>query len=84
MNTGTTCETLFDIRLALSCALGCLAIKMVIAHNHPSNRLAPSLNDIKITEKLKSAAETMDIKLEDHLIVTKYGYYSFRDCQLIK
>ena len=52
---------------------------MVVAHNHPSGNLKPSLPDESLTKKIKESAAMMDIKLLDHIIVTKEGYYSFAD-----
>ena len=52
---------------------------MVVAHNHPSGNLKPSLPDESLTKKIKESAAMMDIKLLDHVIVTKDGYYSFSD-----
>jgi len=49
------------------------------SHNHPSGNLAASREDIKITEKLKSACQLLDLSLLDHLIVTDEGYLSFAD-----
>lgn len=84
INTGTGSKTLFDIKLAMACALNCMASKIIIAHNHPSGILKPSAGDIAITEKLNYAAEVLDIKLVDHLIITKKDFYSFLTNQLIK
>ena len=50
---------------------------IVIAHNHPSGKAYPSKEDITITEQLSSSLKMMNIKLLDHLIITKYDYYSF-------
>jgi DNA repair protein RadC len=50
---------------------------IIVAHNHPSGQLKPSNEDIKITEKLKDAGEVLGIKLLDHIIFNKKGYYSF-------
>jgi glutathione reductase (NADPH) len=36
-------------------------------------------NDKAITQKIKSASTLLDINLQDHLIITKNGYYSFCD-----
>lgn len=84
LNTGTCAETLFDIKLTLSCALICMASKIIIAHNHPSGKLQPSYNDITITNKLNQASALMDIQLEDHLIISRLGYYSFKDTRILK
>jgi DNA repair protein RadC len=83
LHTGTTNQTLFDIKLALACALGCLAVKVIIAHNHPSGNLRPSPGDIAITEQFKDASELMDIDLLDHLIINQNDYYSFKDNRLV-
>jgi DNA repair protein RadC len=83
LNTGTSCSTLFDIKLALACALNCLASNIIIAHNHPSGSLNPSGADMVVTKKLKAAAEFMDIKLLDHIIISRNGYCSFSDKLLL-
>ena len=49
------------------------------AHNHPSGKLAPSGHDDAITQQVRKAAELVDIILHDHIIVTKEGYYSYKD-----
>ena len=53
------------------------ASAVIIAHNHPSGNLNPSENDILITQKIKAAAQVLGIKLLDHIILGKKGYYSF-------
>jgi DNA repair protein RadC len=52
---------------------------MVLCHNHPSGQLRPSEEDIKLTRKLVEGGRLMDILVQDHLIVTDRGYYSFAD-----
>jgi DNA repair protein RadC len=84
LNTGTGSKTLFDMKMAMACALNCMASKIILAHNHPSGILKPSAGDIDITEKLSYAAGILDIKLIDHLIITKTDYYSFTNNKLIK
>jgi len=53
------------------------ASAIIVAHNHPSSGLRPSKEDIEITKQLKSAGETLGIKLLDHIIFNHKGYYSF-------
>lgn len=53
------------------------ASAIIVAHNHPAGGLTPSKRDIEITKKLKSAGETLGIKLLDHIIFSHKGYYSF-------
>jgi len=79
LSKGGISGTVIDIRLILRKALELLATGMIICHNHPSGNKEPSNNDKLITEKLKVAANQMDIKLLDHIIVTDNVYYSFSD-----
>ena len=53
------------------------ASAIIVAHNHPSGGLIPSNEDIEITKQLKSAGETLGIRLLDHIIFNHKGYYSF-------
>jgi DNA repair protein RadC len=55
------------------------SVALILAHNHPSGTLKPSEADKQITYKLKKAAEALDIKILDHLIITERDYYSFAD-----
>lgn len=50
-------------------ALGINAAAVILAHNHPSGVAEPSQADERITRRLKSALELVDIRLLDHLIV---------------
>ena len=84
VSQGGISGTIIDIRLILATALKCNASAILLAHNHPSGNLRPSGSDIKITEKLKSACEVMDIRLLDHLIITSEKYFSLADEGLLK
>jgi DNA repair protein RadC len=50
-------------------ALGVNAAAVILAHNHPSGVAEPSQADERITKRLKSALELVDIRLLDHFIV---------------
>ena len=50
-------------------ALSVNAAAVILAHNHPSGVAEPSQADERITQRLKSALELVDIRLLDHLIV---------------
>jgi DNA repair protein RadC len=54
------------------------AVSIIIAHNHSSSNLKPSDEDIEITKRLNDAGVLLGINVIDHLIINKYGYYSFR------
>jgi len=55
------------------------ASSIIVAHNHPAGTLAPSKEDIEITSQLKSAGETLGIRLLDHIIFNHKGYFSFQE-----
>lgn len=60
-----------------------LAAQVIVAHNHPAGDTEPSDHDIEITKRLKEAGDVLGIELVDHIIVTKTGYASFKEKQLI-
>ncbi len=53
------------------------AAAVVVAHNHPSGRVDPSMEDRDVTRRLKQAGDTLGIRLLDHLVFSTKGYYSF-------
>jgi DNA repair protein RadC len=59
------------------------AAAVIFAHNHPSGDLKPSNSDLKIQEQLTEAGKILGIRVLDHLIVTKKGYFSFQEAGLI-
>lgn len=79
LSKGGITGTIVDIRLVLRKALEVSATALILAHNHPSGNLKPSEADISLTKKIKTAAESIDIKVLDHLILTENSFYSFAD-----
>ncbi|WP_282134384.1 RadC family protein [Seonamhaeicola maritimus] len=79
LSKGGITGTLVDVRLVLKNALEVGATGLLLAHNHPSGTLKPSEADKQITAKLKNAAQSLDIKVLDHLIITENAYFSFAD-----
>ncbi|NRD21017.1 DNA repair protein RadC [Winogradskyella eckloniae] len=79
LSKGGITGTLVDVRLVLKNALEVGAVALILAHNHPSGTLIPSKADKDITNKLKLAAQSLDISVLDHLIITENAYYSFAD-----
>lgn len=80
VSKGGITGTLVDVRILFAVILKSLSTGIILAHNHPSGTLKPSLADQAITEKIKNAGSFFDIKLLDHLILTPAGdYYSFAD-----
>ena len=83
LSKGGITGTLVDTRLVLKEALQLGAIGLILVHNHPSGTLKPSKSDEQITQKLKLASQSIDIKVLDHLIITETHYFSFADESLL-
>ena len=72
--------TYVDVRLILQAALLANATQVILAHNHPSGSMKPSTLDDALTEKVKKAAELMEIHVADHIILSpEKEYYSYYD-----
>lgn len=69
LSKGGMTATIVDVRLMLKEALEQSATCLVLVHNHSSGSLVASVSDKQITQKLKRAAESLDIKVLYHLIV---------------
>ncbi|GGG25463.1 hypothetical protein GCM10011344_27650 [Dokdonia pacifica] len=83
LSKGGITGTLVDVRLVLKTALALNAVGIILAHNHPSGTLKPSKSDKQLTQKLKVAAASLDVKVLDHIIVTEKAYFSFADDGLL-
>lgn len=73
---GTLTSSLVHPREVFADAIVDRAASIIVAHNHPSGNLQPSQADLDVTERLRSSAELLGIKLNDHLIITKNGFNS--------
>lgn len=79
ISEGGMAATVIDIRILLKKALQYNATRLILSHNHPSGNIQPSQQDEAITQKIKVAAAALDITINDHIIVSNEGYYSFAD-----
>lgn len=79
ISEGGITGTIADPRIIFKNALSHNATSIVLSHNHPSGNLKPSRQDELLTEKIKQAAQFLDIKVLDHIIVSEEGYFSFAD-----
>lgn len=68
---GTLTSSLVHPREVFADAITDRAASIIIAHNHPSGNLEPSLADREVTKRIQQAGELLGIKLLDHVIVTK-------------
>ena len=60
-----------------------LAAQVILAHNHPSGDPEPSEDDLEITKQLTESGKILGIKVIDHIIITKTGFISFKEKNLI-
>lgn len=79
VSKGSVNASLADPKLIFEVALKAKSSSIILVHNHPSGTLKPSKADIKITAKLKSAGELLDLPILDHIIIAETGFFSFAD-----
>jgi DNA repair protein RadC len=79
ISQGGLSVTVVDPKVIFIAALKSCASGIILCHNHPSGELDPSKEDIAVTEKLKAVAELLDLKILDHLIISKDSFFSFAD-----
>lgn len=79
-SSGTFNSSSVYIREIIKHALTLNATNIVLVHNHPTSDMPFSSTDIESTEVLEKLFENLDIKLYDHLLVSKHSIYSARDC----
>ena len=86
--SGGITTTPVDPRMVFRSAIERNAVKIAVAHNHPSGNLKPSKSDMALTKQISEGCNILDLKFLDHLIVgidhsNKPGYYSFNDNGLL-
>jgi DNA repair protein RadC len=79
ISRGGITGTVVDIKIIMKAALHLQASSLIIAHNHPSGQLQPSLADKQLTLRLVAAAISLDMIVADHLILNASSYVSFAD-----
>lgn len=79
VSQGGISSVLVDMKILLKMALDMCASCIIIVHNHPSGTASPSGEDRALTRRVAAAVELLDMKLIDHVIITKDEHYSFAD-----
>jgi len=72
-----------DIPTLLKSVLLANAVSFIVAHNHPSGEVTPSPQDKAVTEKIKTASETVGLNLFDHLVFSDKDYFSFAENSIL-
>lgn len=83
VSKGTVSQTSLSPRELFMRALIVGASCIIICHNHPSQDVTPSREDVITTQKIKEAGELLDIPLIEHLIIGGDNYFSFFDKGLL-
>jgi DNA repair protein RadC len=78
LEEGTVDRAAVYPRRVVEAALRNNAAALVFAHNHPNGNVQPSEQDKVLTRALVLAAQTVQIKVLDHLIVSSDHVFSFR------
>lgn len=79
VSIGTANRTMVTARDVFFRAIQDNACAVMVAHNHPSGSLVASPEDDAITERMAKSGEILGIPVLDHLIISKTGYYSYRN-----
>lgn len=77
ISVGTVNASWAGIREVYHAAIQHLAFGIILAHNHPSGDVTPSLEDTNVTRKMIQAGELLEIRFLDHVIIGRNGNYSF-------
>jgi DNA repair protein RadC len=83
LQEGTVNQTVVYPRKVLELALKHKAVGLILVHNHPSGSLTPSTADRELTRTLVQASKTLNLTVHDHLIITRQGYFSLAEHNLL-
>ncbi len=78
VSQGTVDQTPVYPREILRLVLQHQASGLILVHNHPGGDPKPSVQDQELTKKMQRAAQEMDIRVLDHIVVTDHDYFSFQ------
>lgn len=79
LSLGNENSAILDKKLICKTVIEKYARKVIVIHNHPSDSLNPSEDDIASYYFLKESLELIDCKLIDSIIITKNGFYSINN-----
>lgn len=76
LGIGTSSNILIDSKDIIKTAILSASEKVILVHNHPSNNLKPSKEDLHLTNVTNEILKPFNIELIDHIIVTEKEYSS--------
>jgi DNA repair protein RadC len=57
---------------------------LILIHNHPSGNPEPSPEDKALTKRIKDAADLLEIRTLDHIVIGENGkYFSFQEANIL-
>ena len=77
ISQGTLTSSLVHPREVFRLAVRAAAAALIVVHNHPSGDPRPSEEDFTVTRRLVEAGELIGIRVLDHVVVAREGYFSF-------
>lgn len=78
ISIGTLNASLVHPREVFKEAIHGSASSVILVHNHPSEDLEPSEEDIKLTRRMVEAGKIMGIEVLDHIIITRHDFLSLK------
>ena len=79
VSRGGVSMTAVDVKIILKHAIENYASAMILFHNHPSGSLSPSPQDDNLTRKICEGARAIDVRVNDHIIITDGSFFSYHD-----
>ncbi len=76
ISIGTINSNIIHPREVFHPAIESNAAAIILAHNHPSGEIMPSIEDTKITKQIIEAGKIIGIPVLDHVIITKDSFIS--------
>lgn len=83
VHEGTVDRAVVYPRRIIEGALSHHASGLVLIHNHPSGHHKPSEEDKHLTRNIAEAGRIVDLRILDHIVVAKDGYFSFLENHLL-
>lgn len=88
ISTGSVNESIAHPREVFRPAMITSAYAVIVVHNHPSGDPSPSQADHNLTRRLHEAAELLQIRLLDHIIIGapaegRPPYFSFKEAGIL-